>query len=514
MNGNVTMLSPETYKRLILFVFLLCFELFSKNIWVAQTARGSNNGADSTNAHSIAWLNTANNWGTDAADISPGDKVLFCGICTTAVTIQASGTASKITTFTFAPGAKFSKPAWPSSGAINANGKSYFIIDGGNVGTAVASGEAAWHVNVEATDNGTLFQNKLSPRSVYVRSATDVIIRNMKVMDGYVRDSGSTDGIDGGTGIMLTGTKNLTIKNNYVEWFENGVYMKGEGVNVEGLLVDSNCIYNISNGILFACAGPNNTILGGHITHNRLNKFACWEAGGHHNDGIQSMTSQAGNKITGLHVAYNYIGPDAGKFGDTNAWIFLEDNMNHSYVYNNVLTCLPGHRLTNGFINAGRNERYWNKGDTNGLIANNTILGSGKNTGITGAHMDIFGNIVTNVSTYIAVNNLTQNQVDFNVYYDDAAPNAEWWMVEDGIIKTFFAWQEKGMEPNSANENPKMKEVYLLEETSPFVKYVPEQTLFTDDFDGYSRPKGGLWSAGASQYYFVPKPYNIALGKP
>jgi hypothetical protein len=54
----------------------------SESIYIAQTAQGANTGADATNAHAAAWLNTAGNWGAGAGKISAGDTVRLVGTFT------------------------------------------------------------------------------------------------------------------------------------------------------------------------------------------------------------------------------------------------------------------------------------------------------------------------------------------------------------------------------------------------------------------------------------------------
>ena len=62
-----------------LFQFLaMLFPAAAEHIYIAQTARGANTGADAANAHAYTWFNDERNWSTVAATdgkIGPGDTV-------------------------------------------------------------------------------------------------------------------------------------------------------------------------------------------------------------------------------------------------------------------------------------------------------------------------------------------------------------------------------------------------------------------------------------------------------
>ena len=73
---------------------LLVSIIHAEDIYIAQTARGSDTGANSANARSIAWFNSDENWDAAVANngkIGPGDKVHFVGTLLTAASIQGSG---------------------------------------------------------------------------------------------------------------------------------------------------------------------------------------------------------------------------------------------------------------------------------------------------------------------------------------------------------------------------------------------------------------------------------------
>src|ERR1700693_3618937 len=54
----------------------------SANIYLAQSALGSANGADCNDAYSYSFFNSSGNWGTGGAQIGPGTTVHLCGTFT------------------------------------------------------------------------------------------------------------------------------------------------------------------------------------------------------------------------------------------------------------------------------------------------------------------------------------------------------------------------------------------------------------------------------------------------
>jgi hypothetical protein len=61
---------------------------FAENIYISQTAQGSNRDTNCGNAHSVVWFNVSSNWSKPKASgkIGPGDTVHLCGVITTSLT--------------------------------------------------------------------------------------------------------------------------------------------------------------------------------------------------------------------------------------------------------------------------------------------------------------------------------------------------------------------------------------------------------------------------------------------
>ena len=92
----------------------------TENIYISQTAQGSNDGSSCFNSHPVLWFNTALNWTTLTTldgKIGPGDTVHLCGTFTSVagssmLTVQGSGNAGSPITIFFEPNVQISAPYW------------------------------------------------------------------------------------------------------------------------------------------------------------------------------------------------------------------------------------------------------------------------------------------------------------------------------------------------------------------------------------------------------------------
>lgn len=134
----------------------------ARDIYIAQNAVGANNGFDCADAHAVSFFNAAANWGSGPAQIGPGTTAHLCGVITTELTVQGSGTSGSPITILFQPHAQVTLPACDSTnGCVNVRGKSYIIIDGGTAcgpGTACASTSLACVANALACGTGSIVQ--------------------------------------------------------------------------------------------------------------------------------------------------------------------------------------------------------------------------------------------------------------------------------------------------------------------------------------------------------------------
>ena len=126
-----------------MFVLLASGSVFASigDIYVAQGAIGAADGSSCASAKATSFFNSASNWGASATQIGPGTVVHICGVITaaagsTAFTFNGSGASGNVITLKFETGAVLQAPYFgPNGGAIEVNGKSYIVIDGGVNGT-------------------------------------------------------------------------------------------------------------------------------------------------------------------------------------------------------------------------------------------------------------------------------------------------------------------------------------------------------------------------------------------
>src|SRR5579885_1094893 len=187
-------------------IFVLCFVFtavslaHANDIYIAQSAACANSGSSCSNAHSVGWLNSSSNWGTGSAQVGPGDTVHLCGVISSPITVQASGTSSAPITIFFESGASMQSPVW-STPAITFNGQSWIIVDGGANG------------RIFDTNSGT---GKNTQDSVCFRTdsnAANVTIQNIECGPLYVRTS-SGDSNQVASGVSSVSGPNLTIRNS------------------------------------------------------------------------------------------------------------------------------------------------------------------------------------------------------------------------------------------------------------------------------------------------------------
>ncbi len=85
--------------KLLLSLLLSAIGLaYAEDIYIAQTAKGADNGTSAANAHAWTWFNSGINWtalsGTDGK-IGPGDTVHLTGTITNQLVIQSERRAKQ-----------------------------------------------------------------------------------------------------------------------------------------------------------------------------------------------------------------------------------------------------------------------------------------------------------------------------------------------------------------------------------------------------------------------------------
>jgi len=247
----------------------------AKDLYVTQNSAGTASGADAADANSLAWLNTAANWGSGATQVSPGDKVHLVGTFTSPLTVMGSGVSGSPMTIYFEPGANFTSPCWPygiaqaPNGAIAFYGVSNIVIDGGVNGI------------IQNTACGTAFTNKAS--TALSGTGRNVTIQNLTVTNIYLRTSyddypGLAAYYYGGVGINLAGNA-LTVSNCHVSDAGSLLSMNASDAFTSNLLILNNTLLNANH---FCSLGipPSTTISNTVISGNIFDHADFWDGGG------------------------------------------------------------------------------------------------------------------------------------------------------------------------------------------------------------------------------------------
>ena len=466
---------------------LLVSIIHAEDIYVAQTARGSDTGASASNAHSLAWLNTAGNWGPGANTVSPGDTVHLSGTFTSTFTIQGSGASGNVITILFEPGAKFEKAVW-QGGAIAGMNKSFITIDGGTNGL------------IQATDNGTALGNQVSDSvGLNFSGISNFIIRNLKIDKMYVRTPGSADGRRyGGPIVILDVGSNVTIENCSLFEGDTCIGISFSPGTASNLIIRNNTIGRCNHGITIGTSKDNSYVDDCVISGNRINDLDVWEGNsGLHLDGVILFNESPGTTggFRRLRFYGNYIGPNIGK--TNTAALFMDHyaahQMQDSWVYNNLFTAAAGLGWSNGFVNG------------EGLIVNNTFVAGGVGIGVkVGSNSVVENNLFYNVGLGIykglghgtVVNTVTDNNIFYglsnNAFYDENPATR-------GTFSSLTQWKQIGHDPNSVSTQPILDANYVPTSTDTVArgKGINFSQYFKTDKNGNPRPSSGPWTIGA-----------------
>jgi hypothetical protein len=412
-------------------ILLLAIPIQAKDIYVAQTAQGSDTGADATNAHSAVWFNNSGNWGGGTTQINPGDTVHLIGGITSTLAVQAGGTVGNVTTIYFESGAKLTQPA---STLMRCENVSYVVIDGGANGV------------IENTDNGTALGHQIATSGVYASGSSNLEIKNLTIRNLYVHTSTADNGPDVTTdgAIYFNGMgNNVSIHDNTfsdVGWVIN---LQGATAGTIGLAIYNNSFTNYDHGI----AGMGG-IAGASIHHNHFGSTANWDTTSNrwHHDGIHIFFGAA---VTAGNVTIHSNLFD-GDWGTNNtAHIFMEGDYTHTNpatdlsnitLYNNVFIQNPGNLLNNGFV-AGHGASH--------AFYNNTLFGSGVTNSAAvffrGTNLSFKNNVVSGVTTFLYNNSsaltFATGGLDSNLYANQISGGNSMFFLDNTSYSTLSAWQ-------------------------------------------------------------------------
>ena len=361
MNGVKKLLSLKKFLYIPLLVLIFGFMpsahalVTGEDVFITQATSGVDTGANCANAHSVAWFNTATNWGVGAGKISAGDTVYLCGTITSRLNVQASGSAGNIITITAAAGgATLDMQSTSNFVAFSFNAFQYITVDG-LTGDA-RSGNTTYPFRVinfapGASDSTPSF-------SFYANTGGEghLAIRHVEITGSG--GSSSLTNQDGGVYLQVATVGDVEFSYNWIHGVNVGTKLNGTGVAcwsatgttsyTDGCNIHHNLIqYLQHDGIR---VGSNASLHDNDITG---------VDGSGHSD---SLLCQSGNYCA---IYNNYV----YNSGDQNIYI---DNLNnsssgHLRIYNNVINSNPGFGVV---IDAeGGASSVWD----DVVIANNTF---------------------------------------------------------------------------------------------------------------------------------------------
>jgi hypothetical protein len=249
----------------VTFVILAAVFCSASDIYIAQNAVGGNTGSSCADAHSASWFNSSSNWGSSGGLIGPGTTVHLCGIITSELSFQGSGTSGNVISLLFETGAKIQiSPGMDSNGIINLGSHSYVLIDGGasqpcGWNTAKNTSEGSCNGQIENMLYGSsdgvcpagkcTTQYSATSNNMINGSGSNVEIRNLNIGPAYVHTSTGNGGDDsGGTGCIGDSSgSNWNVHDNKLHdglWCVN--IMWGSGTT-SSVTVANNELYNNSH---------------------------------------------------------------------------------------------------------------------------------------------------------------------------------------------------------------------------------------------------------------------------
>ncbi|MGC2365895.1 MAG: hypothetical protein WA555_12850 [Candidatus Sulfotelmatobacter sp.] len=410
------------------------------NIYFAQTAQGSSNGADCADAYAY---NDGTHGINQSASWVAGNTLHICGIITLPagtnfITARASGSSTSPITIQFEANSIFQEPYFGSgnSSGINLNGNSYITITSPATGSAGA-GTLSGYGTIQAYSNGTqgalactgtsattapgsseCNSNVVTMSAIYAIGSNYVTLSNMNCSNMYVITAAESTAPGGAPGndCFQGGGEAVTVSNNIMSYDGLPVDLtypyctSGYGTaSCSNTYISGN--YFSSDGWGVGCAPGNVTNY--YVHDNHFTNFVPWTyaAGGVHVNGIHcydlglTSTSTSG----GIQNFYLYNNLFDGNMGTTEwtAWVYLEadwggcgsgywtNSTGTAYVWNNIFAgsldipnarldiCAgTGHEVLNNVFyapnatNSGRLFSMFGNGSATGMFENNVFEGS------------------------------------------------------------------------------------------------------------------------------------------
>jgi hypothetical protein len=421
---------------IILLAMLLSLPVFAANdVYIAQSAAGSNNGTSCANAKALTYFNTSGNWSATPTgiQIGPGTIVHACGTFsvssnTNVFTFQGSGTSGNVVELRWEPGATLTSPTWGTLGnaAVNTSGNQFILINGNcqnydsngfPIGCATPS--------ITATGNGSGLATQQDGTAITSNgSMNNIEIENMTITNMYQHSSVSDTACGCGSGIFSNnGGSHIKIHDVFVDQafiagFDDA-YQNGD----QDIQIYKNTFDHFNWGIHI---GNNSTAtLTNVLVHNNhLKNMSNWDTttDSFHHDGLFVVQNNTSANITNVQF-YNNLADGAMSVpancgGNTcaTAWIFYNTGMHGIYVYNNVLIGDGSSFLLEGGFTGDTDFEFYN----NYLKCGSTAQGGGIAMNYSNVSTWKFeNNAVDNCSTGstpFTFTNITSQTADYNDY--------------------------------------------------------------------------------------------------
>jgi len=558
---------------------LITNDAFAADFYIAQSQSGNNNGTTCADAYSLAWFNTSANWANpkQTGKVGPGDVVHLCGTFTSEAAFQEGGSSGSPITVLFEDGAIFSYLPANNGKFISTNGKAYIVIDGGTNGI------------IEAIDNGTpstyggIYNNQRMLYGIYASGSHDIEIRKLTIRNLYVHTtpldpanfaSAPTaiyfNGVGNNISIhdcifqdvlfcigllgMTPGASNANIYNNTFTNYDHGVTVTGSlypgysGVNIYNNHFGATAAWDtaFNNG----CTDVNTPW--SCCTGNKTGTCALTTTSKWHHDGVHLflLNPYATSYLSDVNIYNNIFDGDWGICNT--AHIFVEDRtlptdqggIWNTAIFNNVF------QHTNSRMNNGSLTAPWK----NGVVANNTVMGSGINDlcmtlGNLTSGSRIVNNMVSNcyVLTAQAVGKTNSSNLGHNVYAKGQGSNLYNWSpgtntdcigsgypyacctgsgtgtcstsyINSSSLTTWQGWTGEDSSSSYVVDANLNSNGTLQAGSAARKKGIDLSSLgipaLKSDKNGVARPQGSAWDVGAYQYQFnLPIPTGLKLSK-
>jgi hypothetical protein len=470
------------------------FMFFSTTVYVSQ-AGGAFTGGSACNGQTAISVATYN---ASGSTYGAGSTVILCGTITTAIAVPTGGASGNPLTVRFDLNANMTSAAWNLT-AFSSGGNNWIVLDGGSNGI------------IQNTANGTVgaFANQRASVGVDFSGSSNATIENLTIANIYQRTANSTT--DDSTGandnrciFWLFGSP-MTVNNVTTHDCRFNLY---EGNTTEsGISITNSIGWNQAAHWWIAPGNSGSTLSNVTYAHNSFRDPAPkWDSPGvdiFHMDGIHQFC-QPSSTCSGLFIYANYFSGDWGE--DYTAQIFTENGggtQANQKVYNNIVdnsATSASTQSSNGQIDVQMGA--------NGLLANNTIIGS---SNISGVGLQIIDgtnvtqkNIVIEHFNYMEVTlsgtSFVGGGLNNNVYFDAS----NWFQYQGTGTGDFPGWQSAtGQDGGSQVADPNLNaSTYVPNVGSPTIAAGANLTslglsALDVDFNGNARPGSGNWTIGA-----------------